>query len=319
MHSKLFALITLVLLGSTMSSSAIAQDCALCVGRENTEINRIATIASEIDFMQNFDLPAVGPNEHRTRFGAVVTDTCLRGFSPARRAARISRIEMAMARSIAQLRTCQSSLHFAEIPDVISVLRRTRFSCSDSGPRGHLASMEIMHPVGGKSGYLLTSSSTHHFDMDLASVGPSRQPAPGDREFENYDLEDFAALLAHEAMHTLAMNNREWHNNMASRAKSGCANTRFEDRIYFTEAACFPRSLEGRAFYSGAFHRCPGLCQRALTEVDESLRSELSTQGPLPSGRARLVGVPVLARPYPQAEAERICSDVRHFGGRFPN
>jgi hypothetical protein len=158
-------------------------------------------------------------------------------------------------------------------------------------------------PPGPKGRQPLTemsASADHDYEMSISI-----------RNLEGMSLEDSAAAIAHEAMHVLAMNNRAWHNEMASRGKRGCATSLFTDRIYFTEAVCFPSSTYGSLFFSpDGGSRCDGVCEQALTTVDAEVERTLHPTNRY-GDRGGIYGPSLIARPYSAHDTARICSIVR--------
>jgi hypothetical protein len=258
----------------------------------------------------------------------VIDETCLSGIPDAQRNARYQRIEQALGYALAQLRRCGAALGFTEVPDVISVLRRSHFFCGPGGP-GAMASMTMLYPGGADHRARVSAAGAHRYEISL-TVPSSKDGATAEghqRSFMDWEAPDFAATIAHEAMHVLAMNNRSWHNSITGRPKFGCTGTVYDDRIYFTEAACFPSSMAGRVFYgeNGA-GRCDGVCERALTEVDPEVQAQLHPlpmptdigSAPTPADGG-VYGPSLLASPYARTEADRICARVRSLRGVFPS
>lgn len=292
---------------------ATAQDHTgvACESGSASDLSRMAELARSWDFMRDRMLARAHDGDHRTRFGTLIDPSCLRGFSEERRHARTTRIEQGLAGAIAQMRTCGQSLGIIEASDVIAVLRRTRIICEPMAPGSQIASMTGLFGCPGQA-VDLTARATRRYEMHVASPQSDSAPAGESQNFEEMSPDDLSALFAHEAMHVLAMNNRIWHGSPTARGKPfECEGSVFYDRVYFTQAACFPNSSWGQHFYSdNGPYQCQEVCEGALMDIDQEVIER--------SRRIGAYGPSDLARPYPVDEARRICQRVRERRGRFP-
>jgi hypothetical protein len=135
-------------------------------------------------------------------------------------------------------------------------------------------------------------------------------------------INNLASDLFHEVLHYYS-NNRAWHDDpYAAHTDLGCQNSIFTDRVYFTQAACFPLSDYGQSFYgtpgspsSDPAASCGGICDAALGEVDSN--STEVTHAPYYYGGRHLV-----ANPLSQGDRNIICNDVvgnwNRFKGAYP-
>lgn len=272
--------------------------------------------AIQADPMGQKEMPTPGAKDRTTWIGAVIEESCFRGVDEARAQSRLERIEAALMTAIAQLDRCGQSLGFIETTDVISVLRRLRVFCNATDG---MAAMVMLYPHGKKG--RISARSLHRYEMLLAvpsfkdgAEQQARQPS-----FERWPLEDLAAVLAHEAMHVLPLNNRDWHNGLEGRAKFGCERSTYEDRVYLTEGACFPNSRGGVVLYAdNGPWKCPEVCVEALTGMDSLTALKLRPLPPnAPEGTPGVYGEPLLAGPYPLEQAQAICAKVRTLRGQF--
>ena len=315
--------LALPLVVSLFASTVAAQDTSgtACYDGSAGDLSRMAELARSWDFMRDRMLAEARVGDHRTRFGTLIDPSCLRGFSEERRAARITLIEQGLAGAIAQMRTCGPSLGIIEAPDVIAVLRRTRIICEPMAPGNQIASMPGIMPGCPGQAVDLTARATRRYEMHVASPQSDSAPVGESQSFEEMSPDDLSALFAHEAMHVLAMNNLSWHGSLAGhREYRECEGSVFYDRIYFTQAACFPNSTWGQDFYSDdGPYQCQEVCEGALTGIDEEVieRDRRLTARSLDAASG-VYGPPDLARPYPAEEARRICRRIRERRGSFP-
>jgi len=311
---KLYILIYFCLF-SPISNQVLAQK--VCPLAPNIDLERLTNLAREWDYMHDNMLAQLRAGDERTVFGTIVDEGCLRGLTPELHRARIAQLEQGLGSAIAQMHACGQALGFIETPDIISTLRRTRIRCGDLGQSG-LGEMQIEFNCPATH-LRMTATSTHRFEMTLAMPETKNGETTNGPNFETWNVTELGSVIAHEAMHVLAMNNRSWHNDLSSRAKTGCNNSIFYDRIYFTESACFPNVRSGQEFYSdNGPYQCPEVCEAALTEIDPSVVEDNLPAQSLDSATG-VYGPSTVARPYPIAEARRICQRIRSHRGIFPD
>jgi hypothetical protein len=294
-------------------------NCASVRSEDAESIRAAARSAIEADSMGNQLLPHAQGGSKSTWIGTVVDESCFKSIPESRSEARLEKLEAALALALARLRTCGSTLGLVETRDTISVLRRTRIFCK---PSGGMAEMTMILPYEKVPGGRISARATHQYEMLLAvpSFKVPEETQAQQPSFERWSDEDLAAVMSHEAMHVLAMNNRDWHDTLRGRAKFGCRDSTYEDRIYFTEAACFPRSRGGVVYYANrSAWECPEVCEKALRGIDPIVAERLK---PLPysapSTERGIYGPPLVAHPYAEQEAQRICEKVRQLRGSFP-
>jgi hypothetical protein len=168
-----------------------------------------------------------------------------------------------LARTFAQIDRCYKAIGLKHIRDTTTVLRRARIECSSSSDE-NVSGFNNLY----KNGKWLAKDSI--YDISLAQLGIK---LPNLKERNPFVMENAAALLFHEALHSTASNQREWHNdqNEIKRRKHSvdCNDSMFTDRIYFLVGVCFPSSEKGELLYGSALG-CPNVCKAALKDGAES-------------------------------------------------
>jgi|GEM_PF-5281823 len=294
-------------------SYTAAADEVMC-HMTSEERNRIDALR---EAMAVVDL-TVHPGDEATGINLGVIDTsCLTGTRASYKDQTILSIRNAINLAIERSQICFDRLRFREMPDVISVLGRTRFRCNDPTGDGLVASMRRTSRTYDACGRGLTrwmAGAHRRYEMTMSAPAAGLPDKLNSTASTNMETEELASFLAHEAMHVLAMNNREWHNTFDERERGtlGCGPSRFEDRIYFTQAACFPQSSLGRDFYSdGGAYQCAGLCNNALTGIDPEALIMYSASTEPGAEFTSAYGPSQAASPYPSEEAGRICERIR--------
>jgi len=252
----------------------------------------------------------------------VIDASCLTGSRAPYREATIQRIHDAITRASEQMHRCYEHYRIVEGPDVGSILGRTRFLCQDPDGSDLIAEMRRTSRTYDSCGRVLTrftDGAYRRYQMTLSAPSSDLPAATNKSASTMLSVEELASYMAHEAMHVLAMNNRDWHNTFDpdERVTEGCTRSLFEDRVYFTQAMCFPQSEYGRSLYGeGGASQCREVCIRALTEVDAGAALTFSTSTAPGSERTGAFGPSQVARPYPAGEASRICDRVAMDRGR---
>lgn len=238
--------------------------------------------------------------------GSVVDRSCVRGKDATAKekfiAAAARAIKDVEARSIA----CRERFGFNQISKIKEILSRSVFLCG-TAPREYVASAiygieaEKRVPILGLHWKVVSGpapvSKQYGYVIILNNQMDPRVEAT---------QEDLNSFLFHEILHFNPTNNRKWHNEAAKYRSSGCEDSRYRDFIYLVQAACFPESSAGKAFFNrsnGAAY-CPGLCESALSEVDEETKAEFK----------KYVGPALYLRPYSKNESKRICENIRSTG-----
>ena len=293
---------------------AQAQESELSCSLSQSELVRIEQLR---EAMAVVDL-VIGPEDVATGIGlGVIDSSCLTGPHQEFRAETVRSIQAGIGRAIEQSQICFDLLRIIEMPDVISVLGRTRFRCSEATGDGLVASMRRTSRTYDSCGTPTSrfmAGAHRRYEMTLTAPIAGAPAKINDSASTRLQIDELASFLAHEAMHVLAMNNRDWHNNFLDdeRPLTGCGPSRFEDRIYFTQAACFPQSELGQVFYAeDGPAQCPDLCLRALTEIDPEAALMYSASTEPGAERTSAFGPSQVARPYPLEEARRICQRIR--------
>jgi hypothetical protein len=280
-----------------------------------------ARVAALREAMGVVDL-TVHPGDAPTGIGLGVIDaSCLTGEREGGRDAIIGRIQAAVSRASEQMQRCWDQYRVPVGPDVGAVLRRTRFLCQDPDGGGIVASMRRTTRTYDSCGRGLTRHTDGAYRRYQMTISAPRSGLPSKINqvaSTELPLDEFASFLAHEAMHVLAMNNRDWHNSFdpAVRTATGCTSSLFEDRIYLTQAMCFPDSDYGRAFYGeGGASQCPEVCQRAVTEVDAEAALMYAASATPGSERTGSFGPSQVSIPASTREAELLCERARRDRG----
>lgn len=220
-----------------------------------------------------------------TKFGNPIDPSCKKGLTDEEYKKRVARMEAGMAYAMTQSQRCWSQLGIAPAKDIIPILRRTNFNCNQNPDVAAQA-------MSGNSGY--SPQCDHKYEM--VDWGATMDTKP---------IDDVGAYLFHEALHWTKSNNRDYHNGInKSRQALGCNKSTFEDRVYMFHAACFPNSDWGKLFYdstNGAY-KCPGVCENALTQVDE---------GKLAKDKNMKVQGSFSGHYYKPQEAKNLCKKIQ--------
>lgn len=268
---------------------------------------------------------AVGPDDQALGTGnSVVDSSCLTGGNADSGAAVAAKLRSAVARAVDRVTACQASLGFPGIEQITRVLGNTRFQCDPpSGDRvAHTDTTYRRRDSAGHAYNRVAASAYGRYRIAVTAADAS-VANPKDRRgmLPEIPTEELASFLFHEAMHVLPMNNRGWHDSLGSDIHDdGCSGSRFSDRIYLTQAACFPDSSLGGHFYrDGGAYACPAVCRSALTEVDDSVRTD-SYQHVDALGPTGIYGPSMVSSPLPSAQVESICSRIqsRRGEGLYP-
>jgi hypothetical protein len=288
------------------------------------DVPRIAELARGWDSMHDA-LPVESHPESgdiRTPLGTVLDPSCTTGPNAANGPRIVAALERGLARALERADQCFQRLRIVEMRDVISVLRRTRIQCIQGDPNDDTIAMMRRTCRMGTNRARYSAGATHDYQMGVITPPPPL-PAPtgpaADEKKEAPSMltmspDDLGSYLAHEAMHVLAANSHSWHDSLEGRRWNGCENSVFADRIYFTQAACFPDSFVGQGVREQRLaSRCPGLCEGALTTVEASV-VEQYRPATRPGDTERPYGPPLAAHPYSRDEASRICTRLREGG-----
>jgi len=292
----------------------LADDTTHCSHQSPEEIARVRSLR---ETMAVIDL-AVGPEDASTEFGlGVIDSSCLTGAHTPYRAATIRALRTALQRTAEQAARCQQRLGIIEMPDIISVLSQTRYFCQPPTGDGVVASMRRTYRTYDSCGRGLTrfmAGAYRRYHMDITAPTEGLRPKINATASTALEVDELASFLAHEAMHVLSMNNRAWHNNFdpEQRTSTACQSSLFEDRIYFTQAACFPDSDYGRAFYAeNGPSQCPGLCETALAGMDPEAPALYGASTAPGAERTGASGPSQVARPYTNPELALVCARIR--------
>jgi hypothetical protein len=253
-----------------------------------------------IDRLGDHALRQPEPGDHPIPSGAIIGAECISGPNSARREAILARFDRVLNRAFQQAQRCQQVLNLPNVDSIISILRRTRFLCPPNLPSSvtGMNSMDRFDPSVAPFGTVNRSyDRTYLIRLSISSLMERNE-------------EDVASTLFHEALHSTSSNHRVWHNNaLSNHQEVGCQNSIFLDRIYLMQAACFPSSSRGvMSFYSsrGAW-QCPGVCERAFTEVDADVGMERAPDVLTPG----IIGPPLIATPRSNRETTLICDRIR--------
>jgi hypothetical protein len=308
---KLESIVAVLILSGLITRPSWSQEtCSL----SDKELARVESLREAMGVVSL----VVGPEDAPTGIGlGVIDESCLTEGHAAYRGETISAIQSALLRAIEQAEICYERMRVIEMPDVASVLRRTRFRCMDPDGSGLVAQMRRTSRVYDHCGnptarYM--AMAHRRYEMTLSAPVAGVSDKINATASTRLNTEELASFLAHEAMHVLAMNNRDWHNTFTSeeRPTRGCDPSLFADRIYFTQAVCFPQSDYGREFYAeGGAYECTDLCLSALTEIDPDAAVMFSASTEPGAEATTAFGPSQVARPYPAEEARRLCERIR--------
>lgn len=289
---------------------SVSASAALPDGRSADELARWA---ARHDYMEERFLPRPEAGDHQTPYGTVIDASCLgeSGLSEA----RIRKLERAIGYALLQAARCHEGIGFGELRGAHSIIRRMRISCGEAGGENTLAWTTIVRSHGWKPGRRVFSHfhTSPGYDRDYRFTfevhDPSLNLLDPKPHGQGASVEKLASTIVHETLHVSGANNRTWHNEVGSMSSTGCSNTRYTDRIYFIQGACFP-AVDSYLFYAekNGSGKCTNVCMSALTERDDF--SGWSNWVSRSEG-GDLDGPPVLAVPYPGRQAEIVCGRVR--------
>ena len=277
------------------------------ISRQCLLVFLLLLLSCTLGFAQETGLPPLrGEGDRRLGNGAVMDSSCLREIPAKRFSEFVTGVERALALAEAQAGRCQQMYGLGEVGSVPRILRRLRIGCAPSGP-SPLSTMAVrtFHREG------LWDERSAVFSGEFRLTIAVRPLA----NFWRSSVTQRASDFFHEALHFLPVNNRVWH-NLAYQEHGFpgvCEDSIHLDRVYFTTAVCFPESEVGSFYYSIGGARlgtlrglrptveCPGVCERALREVD-SVEASL----PLWHGDIRMY----VAQPYTPGDAEHVCRRI---------
>ncbi|HAR42072.1 MAG TPA: hypothetical protein DCS07_05490 [Bdellovibrionales bacterium] len=327
-HLRLSALIAVLVLFSVNSEISLAESSV--VGNcspENGGLIEPSKWAQEMDRLGQLYLRRPQEDDIATTFGAIIDSSCTTGPRELKKPFTVGKIEKALSYAVSQLNNCQRAFGFRELPGIISILRRMVIICQPVQGH-HDAEMRAIVDHGWSPSkvlfgrYTTSAAAEHDYQVSLQMDGsgrvglidPANVTSPETMAQQTMVL---GSLLFHEALHALPANNTGWH--LEGKAKARSANScsldpLFDDRIYFIQAACFPKSLDGQ-FYRGQIDNCPNLCESALTGIDANVKRYLA-QGHSRIFSDGIYGPGLIAEPYKIEEAKIVCSKVREYGER---
>lgn len=223
----------------------------------------------------------------------------------------VRRLELLLNYSAEQLNRCRQVYPLlVGIDEAILHLKSMKISCKMTA-LGFAASESVkecgnwLGGLFGKKSYC-TNKSLNDFKMELDLQSLYQMPGGEGGRMKPIDpsgAQRLVQAMAHESLHHSPVNNRSWHNQAHLHRIRGCSPSVFEDRVYLIGALCFPLAEE-HGFLDpdeGAIS-CKGVCERALTQVDDAM----------PDSYRRAEGMELLiARPMQQKQAADLCSSVR--------
>lgn len=279
---------------ATRSIASWAQAEKLKLPDPGWSLSQLAAWAPKADYLGQDFLRKPGQGDIMTRFGTLVSGSCFEGATKKQAKERLHKIEKMIGYSIAQTHRCRAKLGLAATWDAIMRMRRIRLSCVEQLAWDFEAQML-------EKGSLDAAGTTHQFEVHTTA-----------KYLDAAALVDASALFFHEALHFGPNNNRRWHHEPNKEHYSGgCVSSKFLDQVYLVQAACFPLSASGKAFYDrddGAAS-CPrkagdsDVCLSAFTEV-ESDAIGWAEKHFFGSGR--------LARKAPVEQARISCAKIKN-------
>ncbi|HAZ13405.1 MAG: hypothetical protein A2X86_14725 [Bdellovibrionales bacterium GWA2_49_15] len=250
-----------------------------------------------------------GPDDIALDNGSVLDQSCFTGELSGRRAELTRILRESVEQAQIRLRQCARNFGLWEPSEASDALDRTRINCFVAGSPLTAGAMDRVNrcSVGDPR---FSARAVGRYSLSMA-VFPETPTNPKDQTIFTASVDENASFIAHEAMHVLAANNTSWHNDPRTHSSTGCANSIFEDRIYFLQAVCFPDSNYGRLMRdpTDGILNCPQVCQNALTHVDAAT-IEIFTPVERPDATG-IFGPSLVAIPYGRDRAPGICQRIR--------
>ena len=288
---KLLLLFFVLLFHIIKPSFADQAVCKECMPDPNWDISEVSKWISQIDLVSDKYLRKPSAEDTKTEFGTLINSSCFKNVDKLERERRQAKLMQALKFMYQQIYRCAKVLRFPEVLDTIPVARRARISCGVAKNHDAYASFGKTNTANYDRTYEIQDLNYKYFDNE-------------------FNVEYLSSLIFHESLHWLALNNREWHNDAKPLSNNSCNKSVYHDRVYLLEALCFPRTLRGvvltGAYGNQGLIQCPGLCEKAFTEVDKAAVDEttLKTMG----GSKYLFAVGVKPK-----EAKIRCDRIRKF------
>lgn len=203
---------------------------------------------------------------------------------------------------------CFDRLGFKEFDKISGIFNNAVFLCAEPKNPNTYAGARAVHVVKEKRGI-------PHTPFQWEKTSKVSAPALSNKygymfvlkksflngTFLNDEL--LAYVLAHEALHVLKANQRDYHSNLNDRKWTGCDKSVYSDYIYFSINTCFSRSPDSDDFYKSAAN-CDNVCMEALTEIDQKVTDDFGSY----------LGPSILFEPYDEGEAKKICENIKKMG-----
>jgi len=264
----------------------------------DSSLETIGKWGEEIDLIGNFAARKTeDESDLRLPTGTVLAKSCQAG-------ARLARIKAALSYMMTQAYRCEKTLGLPAAAEVISIIRRARMTCEPQA-HGQAKNKNVNYkPLIAPFANVNTSYDKSY----LINLTPTAVDA------KNFDVVSLAGSLFHEGLHSTASNNHsDWHNRTVEVGKSstGCKGSIFEDRIYFQQAACFPRSDWGNILRP-LLTKCSGLCESAFTQsVPVAKYTQAKGTGSITALGGGSIGPVLNATPLKPEAAKVLCDRIR--------
>jgi hypothetical protein len=226
------------------------------------DLGAIAQWSASVDKTGNSYLRVPRSGDYTLSSGTLLDANCFEGLNPHQRESLIEKFETVVNRVLIQGYRCEKALGLTSAGDALSILRRAKVDCKAD----NRADVGASNSIFGRYKPFQSPFSTVKTNTDKEY----QFNVPAHVLVDTSD-ENLAGYLFHEALHSTANNNRQWHNRVFEDGRDAwsCKSSIFEDRIYFMHSACFPQSDYGKQLRR-VISTCSEVCESALTTKDES-------------------------------------------------
>lgn len=288
---------------SSASFATVFNECEPPEAGPNGHTHAIGQWVSISDYMKDMALRKkenVGDIQLDT--GPIIDANCVTGARKNKADTTLKNLKTAIDKALIQAYRCDRALGLPAAGSSFSILRRARISCKNAAPHIGAANDLFKRNLW----YAPLTETKRNVDHSYQFIVP-----PHTIDVKDFDSYIIASFLFHEGLHSTANNNHdEWH---ASAEKTGhtfgCANSLFEDRIYFIHSACFPNTVHGKHL-TNIMNKCPNVCESAFTKVNRKTTFAAGSGSAAIYGLSGNIGPDLNARPLGRQEAKMLCNRI---------